>query len=145
MTELLATISPKLERLERYVGYLKGYQKHSAEDLRKDHTLRGAVLHYLQLSIECCMDIGEMLISGLGLRKPEDGREVFDILAENGVLQREFASRFSPAAGLRNIIVHQYTDIDMDRIRDHIQDHLADFDVYAKSVARFLHERRTGD
>ena len=79
-------IALKLELLREYVGYLRGYQKHSLEDLERDHTLRGAVERYFQLSVECVIDICEIIISSLKLQKPEEYRQAIDILRGEGIL-----------------------------------------------------------
>jgi uncharacterized protein YutE (UPF0331/DUF86 family) len=131
-------ITPKLEKLQEYVTYLKGYQKHRLEDVKKDHTLQGAILHYLQLAIECVLDIGEMLISGLRLKKPEQVREVLIILAENNIIPKDFAKNFSPIAGLRNILVHDYVDVDMDKVYGYLKNKLVDFDLYARKIAQYI-------
>jgi len=131
-------INPKLEKLQQYVGYLKNYRKHTIEDLRKNYTLRGAVLHYLQLSIECVIDIGELLISELKLRKPEEAREVIKILAENKIIPDDFAERFAPVASFRNILVHEYAGVDLNKVYSHLRNDLEDFDFYAKCIASFI-------
>jgi uncharacterized protein YutE (UPF0331/DUF86 family) len=131
-------ITPKLEKLQEYVTYLKGYQGHRLEDIKKDHTLQGAILHYLQLAIECVLDIGEILISGLKLKKPEQAREVLIILAENDIIPKDFAKSFSPIAGLRNILVHEYVDVDMDKVYGYLKNKLVDFDLYARKIAQYI-------
>ncbi|UCD16044.1 MAG: DUF86 domain-containing protein [Candidatus Omnitrophota bacterium] len=131
-------LNAKLEKLQEYVRYLKEYQKHPLKELQKDYTLTGAVLHYLQISIECVIDIGEVIISELKLRKPADGREVFKILAENEIIPSEFAERFAPVASFRNILVHEYAEIDLDKVYSHLQNDLKDFDFYVQCIAEFV-------
>lgn len=130
-------LNPKLEKLREYVLYLKGYQKYTVVELEKDHTLQGAVLRYLQLAIECVIDIGEMIISELKLRKPEEAREVIKILAEHKIVTAQFAKRFSPAVGFRNILVHEYVDVDLRRVHKYLMDNLGDFDFFARAIAKF--------
>lgn len=127
----------KLEKLREYIGYLKNYQKYTIEEIKKDYTLQGAVLHYLQLSIECVIDMGEMIISELKLSKPDGVREIFKILSENEIIPAAFAERFAPVAGFRNILVHEYAVVDLDKVHNHLQNDLKDFDSYAKYIARF--------
>ncbi len=131
-------LNPKLEKLQEYLAYLRNYQKHKIEELKKDHTLQGAVLHYLQLTIECVIDIGELLISELKLRKPEEAREVIKILAENKIIPDDFAERFASVAGLRNILVHEYADVDLNKVYDHLQNDLRDFDFYARRITQYI-------
>ena len=47
---------------------------------------------------------------------PQSYGEVFTVLGERGVLDRELAQRLRSAAGLRNLIAHQYGILDFDRI-----------------------------
>jgi len=81
----------KLERLEGYVKILNSYKRYSVQDIKEDFTLRGAIERYLEISLECCIDIGEMIISSRGLRKPETYKEVIEILGEEGILPEGFA------------------------------------------------------
>ena len=130
--------SGKLDNLREYVKYLKGYSACTIEDLKSDHTLRGAVERYLHLSAECVIDIAEMMISELGLRKPEEYKESIDILGEAGIIPDDFAYYFSPVAGFRNILVHEYTKIDLEEVHRHLQKDLADFEKFSRYIADYL-------
>ncbi len=131
-------IADRLEALRRYTGYLKEYRRASLPHLVKDHTLQGAVCHYMQLAVECMMDVGEMFISQMDLRKPQDGRDIFEILSEGKVLPKKFAYRIAPIAGFRNILVHEYLKVDMSIVHDRLQKDLKDFDTFARYVAKAL-------
>jgi len=131
-------VSEKLDNLREYVKYLEGYSTFTIEDLKSDHTLRGAVERYLHLSAECVIDIAEMMISELGLRKPEEYKESIDILGEAGIIPADFAYYFSPVAGFRNILVHEYAKIDMEEVHRHLQKDLADFEKFSRYIADYL-------
>lgn len=79
-----------------------------------------------------------MLISELGLRKPEEYREAIEILGEAGVLPQEFAGYFSPIAGFRNILEHEYARIDLAEVYRHLQHDLNDFERFAQYVIRYF-------
>ncbi|MBC7218556.1 MAG: DUF86 domain-containing protein, partial [Hadesarchaea archaeon] len=81
-------ILTKLEMLADYLKLLREYQKRSFEEVKEDPTLRGAVERYLSLALECVFDVGEMIISLEGLRKPESYREVIEILGEGKILSK---------------------------------------------------------
>lgn len=133
-------VSKKLENLREYVGYLKGYQGRPVEDMKRDPTLRGAVERYLHLSAECVIDVAEIMISELGLRKPEEYRESIDILGEAGILPDEFAFRFALIAGFRNILVHEYAKIDLEEVHRHLQKDLDDFERFSKYIVDYLNK-----
>ncbi len=131
-------IVSKLQLLKKYVKFLRSYMKYSPEDIKKDFTLRGAVERYLELSIECCIDIAEMIISFEDLKRPDSYREVILTLGREGILSEDFAERFSEAAGLRNALVHMYAEIDVDELYINLAQNLGDFDNFAKYIAIYL-------
>jgi uncharacterized protein YutE (UPF0331/DUF86 family) len=131
----------KLEKLQKYVRILNSYRKHSIKDIDEDFTLRGAIERYLQVSLECVLDIGEMVISKEGLRKPETYREVIEILGDEGILPEEFAEKFAEAAKFRNILVHMYAEVDVEMLYEILQNNLGDFDEFAKHIARYLQRK----
>ena len=131
----------KLKDLEKFAVLLKGYRGRTLEELEKDLTLRGAVERYLQLAIETVIEIGEMIISKEGFKKPETYREVIEILGKEGVLDSRFARKFAPAAGFRNILVHRYTEIEIDEVFGHLQKDVNDFSTFAKQVSSYLRKK----
>ena len=131
-------ILSKIDMLKKYVDLLKNYKYASVKDLEKDPTLRGAVERYLQVAIECCLDIGEMIISVKGFKKPESYREVIEILGKEGVLPKEFANKFAPAASFRNILVHAYAEVDVEKLYEFLQENVEDFEIFARYIAEYL-------
>lgn len=131
-------IFSKLELLREYIEILKGYQDCSLDDINQDHTLRGAVERYLEVSLECMIDVGEMIISRQSLKKPESYKEIFTILGDNGILPQDFSREISPAAGFRNVLVHMYAHIDMERVYFYLQNHLDDLEQFAHYIAFYL-------
>ncbi len=131
-------IESKLEMLEEYVGILKGYQHHDVEDLMRDHTLRGAVERYIEVALECMIDIGEMIISKEKLKRPDTYRDVFLLLGEHGILPDDFAKDLAPAAGFRNVLVHMYAKIDIDRLYYYLENNLEDIERFGEYIARYL-------
>ena len=131
-------ILSKIDMLKKYVDLLKNYKYASVKDLEKDPTLRGAVERSLQVAIECCLDIGEMIISVKGFKKPESYREVIEILGKEGVLPKKFANKFAPAASFRNILVHAYAEVDVEKLYEFLQENVEDFEIFAKYIAEYL-------
>ncbi len=131
-------IASKLEMLEEYIAILKGYQHHDVEDLMRDHTLRGAVERYIEVALECMIDIGEMIISKEKLKRPDTYRDVFLLLGEHGILPDDFAKDLAPAAGFRNVLVHMYAKIDIDRLYYYLENNLEDIERFGEYIARYL-------
>jgi len=136
----LEGITTRLRKLDEYTNYLKQLQELSEPDFLGDFRLFGAVERYLQLSIECLLDMGQMIIGGVGLQKPEKHQEVIDILAEAEIVPHDLAERLEGAGGFRNILVHDYLDIDRHIVYRTLQDDLGDIRDFAATVAKFVTE-----
>lgn len=137
MTEK-SSIRIRLEKLKEFTGLLKQYQKLSRLAFKNDMTIQGAAQHYLILSIECCLDIGEIIIADCRFRHPTDNRDVFRILGEHKVLPKAFSEKFMLAAGFRNLLVHGYTKVDMDKVYEHLKNDLKQFSTFSKYVGQFV-------
>ena len=141
MKELdLEGITSRLRKLDEYTNYLKQLQELSEPDFLGDFRLFGAAERYLQLSIECLLDMGQMIIAGLGLQKPEKHQEVIEILAEAEIVSHDLAERLEGAGGFRNILVHDYLDIDRHIVYRTLQDDLDDIQDFAAAMAKFVTE-----
>lgn len=82
-------IVSKLELLSEYVKNLRSYKKYSVEEIKNDFTIRGALERYLELSLECSIDIAEMIISYENLKRPDSYREVILTLGRAGIMPED--------------------------------------------------------
>ena len=96
---------------------------------------RLAAQHAIQLAIQICVDIGAHLIAELGLRMPDDYKGVFEALREPLELDAELVTDLSAAAGMRNVLVHAYLEVDDDRVWDALG-HLDDLREFAAAAER---------
>lgn len=138
MTIDAVKINERLEKLKEYSHFLKKYRSCSFNEFRKNDTVRAAVERYFQLSIECVIDVSEILISNLGLRKPESSKDVLLILGEVKIFPNNFLKHFVGIAGFRNILVHEYLSIDSKKVYNHLQNDLDDFSKFTKYIGKFL-------
>lgn len=58
--------------------------------------------------------------------------------AEIGVLPEALAERLVAMAKFRNVLVHLYLEIEVERLYQYLQHNLGDFDEFAQHVANYL-------
>lgn len=93
----------------------------------------------MQLSIQACMDIATYLIAQLGFSAPDAPENVFSVLGREGVLSADLAKRMVGMVRFRNILVHDYLEIDSIIVHTHLAGELDDFDQFAQEIAtKFL-------
>ncbi|MEA3255826.1 MAG: DUF86 domain-containing protein [Candidatus Altiarchaeota archaeon] len=131
-------IHRKLKLMEEYIKFLESYKTIDGEELEANYELRSAIERNFQVALEAVFDIGESIISHENLKKPESYREIIEILGDNGILSKEFANKFAPAAGFRNILVHMYAEVDVNELYEYLHNNLDDFDKFARYIAEYL-------
>jgi uncharacterized protein YutE (UPF0331/DUF86 family) len=138
---MIKEINFKLEQLGEYVSILREYQQYDIEEIMNNHTLRGAIERYMEVSLACMIDICEMVISIEKLRRPDTYREVILVLGQRGILPEDFSRKLAPAAGFRNVLVHMYADIDIGKLYSHLQNDIVDLELFAGYIAKYLISR----
>ena len=132
-------IATRLKKLDEYQRPLRQLQKVSLEEYLADDNLQTIVERKMQLSIQVCIDIANYVIAALGLRAPDELENVFEILGQEGVLSTDLGQRMVGMVQFRNILVHDYLDINPRIVHDNLTQGLADFDQFSQEIiARFL-------
>jgi uncharacterized protein YutE (UPF0331/DUF86 family) len=131
-------INAKLRRMQEYLAEIEGILAMSVEDILASLEKTRTVERNFQLVVEAMLDINVHLIRECNFNAPDNLGSTFIILAENKVLEMDFARKISPIVGLRNALVHGYEKIDGERFVTFFQKDRADFDVYMHAVNDFV-------
>ena len=139
-------IVERLTYLRNEVSYLKQERDRvrSFREYVENVRLKKAVERSLQVAVEACLDIGRRLIALEGFRYPEDNKDVFQVLYEEGVVLEDLLPALVEMARFRNLIVHDYARVDDAKVYGILKKRLTDFDAYARAIAAYL-EREEGD
>jgi len=133
-------IHARLAVLETYVQELKSLQNYSLEDLAQNLSNLWTVAHGLQLCIQIVLDVGNHILSDLGI-KAGDYTEIIDQLGKKGVIPVDFARNIRGMAGLRNVLVHGYISLNVTLVHQILQERLGDFLEFAHYINEYLSGR----
>ncbi len=134
----------KLQELEKYLYELEKYQGITVEEMENDLTKLWAVQHGLQLSIQVILDTGNHILAEKGISIKEYA-DIFPELARLGVIPKNYAENIKGMAGLRNLLVHEYTGIELERIAAFINNNLGDFNHFASYVLSYLEREKNNE
>jgi uncharacterized protein YutE (UPF0331/DUF86 family) len=98
-----------------------------------------AAKHSLQEAIEACLDIGSHIIAEKGFRRPENYKEIFMVLEEEGIICPELSLKLQEMAQFRNLLVHRYGQIDTRRIYIIMSNDLKDIQMFAKNILKYIY------
>jgi uncharacterized protein YutE (UPF0331/DUF86 family) len=127
-------IENKISSIQKYLKILERYKEYSREEIEKDFDVRGAIERYLYLAIQSTIDLAEAVISFKNFRKPTTMAEIFIILSEEGIIDREFAENLIKMVGFRNIIAHDYEEINYDIVYDILHHRLEDIKKFIEII-----------
>ncbi len=130
--EIVAT---RLSKLRQALRKLKVLAAEPRENYLASETDQALAEHFLRLALEAMLDTGNHIVAARGLRKPLQLREIPLILAENRLIPSVLGDRLARAAGLRNRLVHGYTDIDHRILFSLLRENLADLEAFAAAAA----------
>ena len=123
--------------LDEAIQVLRRHQGQPADRLRTDREERWLVERGLQVCVQNALDIATHIAASAGRDVP-DYATAIDRLAELGVLPSEFVQRFRSVAGFRDVVVHDYLDIDLEIVNVLLNGRLDDFSEFASMVGRYL-------
>jgi uncharacterized protein YutE (UPF0331/DUF86 family) len=78
------------------------------------------------------------LVADLALGVPATSQEAIALLRDAGVFPAVFADTLVQMARFRNLLVHVYAQVDIERVYDHLQNYLDDFGQFVQHVLQFL-------
>jgi uncharacterized protein YutE (UPF0331/DUF86 family) len=128
----------KVDKTREYLDFLKRVKKYPVNEYLADPFIYGSAERFLQLTIEVVIDIANHLIADLRLRKPENNREIFEILRENKIIPDELTGSLVKMVQFRNILVHDYVKLDRKIVYDVVVNHLVDVEKFVKVVVEYI-------
>lgn len=139
-----AIVQERLKKLEEQLVLLRELQRVPPEHFitnPRDHVY---ALHLLQTAIQAVIDIGTHLVASLNLGRLEEYRDVARLLAQEKIIPEDLRPKMEKMIGLRNLIIHEYLRIDLDKVYQIIQRNLDDFKEFAEHIQAFLERSSNG-
>lgn len=131
-------VNLRLKKLLQYVSRLKKYRGISSNEILKDLDKRDVIERNLHLACEIVIDVANILNSEFKLPPASDNKLTILTLGEAGILEKKFAEELSGLAPFRNVLVHDYLEIDYEIVVDVLNNKLEDFSMFSKIIAGFL-------
>lgn len=112
----------------------------SREQYLKDPINETLAERYLERSIGRMIDVNFHLVIESGHAPPKDYHESFILLGTLGLMTVDVAKDMARAAGLRNRIVHEYDDIDPERVYEALPIAVRQIPIYLGHIQRFVEQ-----
>jgi len=120
----------KLTYLRQLLVDLAPYRTASLSQATAEHY---KLERLLELLVTTATDLLFHLLTEQG-KSPDSYRSAFKMAADEGILSLDLSQRLQKAAGMRNILVHMYEDIDYAILRDSIEPAWKDFSQFVAQL-----------
>lgn len=132
------TLQAKLRRSRELLDQLEGLGPINTVRLAAEPVTALAVERILTLLVDLAFaSNSHVAVARLG-RAPDSYAESFTLAARTGTIDGDLATALRPSVGLRNVLVHNYLDVDPARVVAAVPLALEQYGAYVRPVATFL-------
>lgn len=128
----------RLQKLDEYIEYLEEAQDYSFEEFVSAVEVYSAVERNLQLSVEALTDMASHVVVDEDLGTFERARDLPGILEEHDLIREDDRETWEDMISFRNVLVHEYVDIDRRRVYNVLQYQLDDIRRFSHVFDHFL-------
>lgn len=132
------TLRKRINKLEEYLQILYGLKKYSLEEFLSEPEHYASVERFLHMAIETTIDMGSHVVSELGMGEVNWYSDIASVMEEKGYISADLREKWIRMIGFRNVLVHQYLEVDRKIVYDVLQNKLSDLEELKKVFASFL-------
>ena len=131
-------IRKRLNKLDEYLAILENARRYSWEEFVADPERYGSVERFLHLSLEALQDMGNHIIADLELGVVDRSRDIPEIFAKQRWIDEAMKDTWIRMIGFRNILVHDYLEVDRRIVYETLQHRLDDLKQIRDVFVQFL-------
>ena len=106
-------VQSRLVLITRLLEDLQSAGQVDAPRLTQDRMLRYAVERILSQLVDLAVSVNSHVSATVLGESPKDYRASFDLVARAGAIEPALAQELKPSVGLRNVLAHEYIDVDI--------------------------------
>ncbi len=122
----IEVIKKRLNQLTSSLNKMERFKEISLDEFLKDDIVQDVVEYNLFIAINMMVDIATYIVVDNNMRSPETLGGAFDILNKEKYLTDKEAKIYRNMVGLRNILSHEYVNIDKNIIHNILKSNLID-------------------
>ena len=130
-------IIKKINAINHNMKRIEQYKDATLEQFLGNDDINDIVTHNLFILLQHLIDIGTHIISDENMKEPVFLSDIADILANENVLDDSLVKPMKSMIGLRNIIAHEYGDIDFKIIHRIITSNLNDINLILDCIIKY--------
>lgn len=136
-------VKQKLLAIQRDLSELAKFKDSTFDEIASNYATHKLVERIIEVVINEAIDINQHLIVKKGKGGlPFDFKESFKLLVDLGVYPKDFAVLIAESVGLRNILTHQYRELDEKLFYGSINNCLEQYSQYCTFILAYLEKQK---
>ncbi len=128
----------RLKLLEENINELMAFRKkYTLKDVQEDKAREWALRYGLLETIQAVIDISCHLVSKYNLGNPASYSECIELLGKFNYIDNELIIKLTGMVGLRNLLIHEYMIIEVNKLYDLLND-VGDFNKFAQKISEMV-------
>jgi len=137
----VGTLGAKLRAMRRLLDELDRIGAVDVDRFARDFSTQLVVERIVSQLVDLAAGINTHVLTTETGESPPDVRRSFTAVADTGLIDHDLAARLAPSAGLRNVLVHAYVDLDLARLVAAVPLAAEQYAEYVRQVARWVADR----
>lgn len=131
----------KKDSLERCIQQIRRYYAQpSDKPFGADFMKQDAISVNLQRAAQLCIDLANITVRHQKLGLPKNSSDSFKLLVDAGIIDNTMGLHLRGMVGFRNVLVHEYTQLDLNIMVDVIENRLDELLDFAQLILLQLKE-----
>lgn len=130
-------ISKKINLVNHSLLRLEKYKNIKLDEYLENEDVQDITIHNLFITLQYVIDIGTHIIADEEFEEVSFFSDIPIILAKENVISKESVASLKSMIGFRNILAHQYGDLDLKIVYNIIQNNIKDIYLFLHSVIEY--------
>lgn len=123
----------KISVIERCIKRVNEEYQNNFENL-KNYTKQDSIILNIQRACEASIDLSMHIISEKRLGIPQNSRDAFEVLYSSNIIDEKLMRNLKAMVGFRNIAVHDYQAVNLEIVKQIIENHLSDLREFVQVI-----------
>ena len=102
----------------------------------KDFNKQDVIVLNLQRACQAVIDIAMHIISVRNLGAPQSGKGALTNIQEKNIIDKKMTKNMQGMIGFRNIAVHEYQELDLEILKNILDNHLGELREFAREILK---------
>jgi len=131
-------IERRLAKILEEVEFLKSIKKQQLKVFLDDGKSLRSTAKAVETIVQSIIDISSHIVAQNHWGVTDTYRKTIALLASNGVILEELSANLQQVIAMRNILVHQYLDVDFQIVWESLDELVEDATMFIRAIRAFL-------